>query len=84
MPDALDIVLCSKLCRHNPADPKKPYPMGRHIPILGFHMTSIKFKLKKLSILPRFYFHDALEQLKTKFHTNFRSKRVLGFVIEYA
>ena len=21
MPDALDIVLCSKLCRHNPADP---------------------------------------------------------------
>ena len=43
---------------------------------LGFHM--------KLSILPRFYFHDALEQLKTNFHTNFRFKRILGFVIEYA
>ena len=38
----------------------------------------------KLSILPRFYFHDVLEQLKTNFHTNFRFKRVLGFVIEYA
>ena len=39
---------------------------------------------KKLSILPRFYFHDALEQLKTNFHTKFRFKGVLGFVIEYA
>ena len=47
-------------------------------------MTSLKFKLKKLSILPRFYFHDALEQLKTNFHTNFYFKRVLGFVIEDA
>ena len=43
-----------------------------------------KMQTKKLSILPRFYFHDALEQLKTNFHTNFRFKRVLGFVIEYA
>ena len=43
-----------------------------------------KIQTKKLSILPRFYFHDALEQLKTKFHTNFRFKRVLGFVIEDA
>ena len=51
--------------------------------IVGF-LTSPKFKLKKLSILPRFYFHDALEQLNTNFHTNFRFKRVLGFVIEYA
>ena len=49
-------------------------------------MTSLKFKLKKLSILPRFYFHDALEprELKTNFQTNFRFKRVLGFVIEYS
>ena len=47
-------------------------------------MTSLKFKLKKLSILPKFYFHDELEQLKTNFNTNFRFKRVLGFVIEYA
>ena len=52
--------------------------------IVGFHMTSLKFKLKKLSILAKFYFHDALEQLKTNFHTNFRFKGVLGFVIEYA
>ena len=43
-----------------------------------------KIQTKKLSILPRFYFHDALEQLKTNLHTNFRFKRVLGFVIEYA
>jgi len=43
-----------------------------------------KIQTKKLSILPKFYFHDALEQLKTNFHTNFRFKRVLGFVIEYA
>ena len=27
--------------------------------IVGFPMTSLKFKLKKLWILPRFYFHDA-------------------------
>ena len=43
-----------------------------------------KIQTTKLSILPRFYFHDVLEQLKTNFHTNFRFKRVLGFVIEYA
>ena len=43
-----------------------------------------KIQTKKLLILPRFYFHDALEQLKTNFHTNFRFKRVLGFEIEYA
>ena len=45
---------------------------------------STKIQAKKLSILPRFCFHDALEQLKTNFHTNFRFKRVLGFVIEDA
>ena len=45
-----------------------------------------KIQTKKLSILPRFYFHDALEprELKTNFQTNFRFKRVLGFVIEYS
>ena len=42
-----------------------------------------KIQTKKLSILPRVFFHDALEQLKTNFHTNFRFKRVLGFAIEY-
>ena len=39
-----------------------------------------KIQTKKLLILPRFYFQDALEHLKT----NFRLKRVLGFVTEYA
>ena len=43
-----------------------------------------KIQTTKLSIPPRFYFHDVLEQLKTNFHTSFRFKRVLGFVIEYA
>ena len=43
-----------------------------------------KIQTTKLSILPRFYFHDVLEQLKTNFQTNFRSKKVLSFVIEYA
>ena len=43
-----------------------------------------KIQTKKLLILARFYFHDALEQLKTNFHTNFRFKGVLGFMIEYA
>ena len=43
-----------------------------------------KIQTKKLSILPIFYFHGTLEQLKTNFHTNFRFKRVIGFVIEYA
>ena len=51
--------------------------------IVGFHMTSLKFKLQTIDLL-RFYFHDVLEQLKTNFQTNFRFKRVLGFIIEYA
>ena len=51
--------------------------------IAGFHMIT-KIQTTKLSILLRFYFHGVLEQLKTNFQTNFRFKRVLGFVIEYA
>ena len=43
-----------------------------------------KIQTTKLSILPRFYFHYVLEQLKTNFHTNFLFKRILGFVIEYS
>ena len=43
-----------------------------------------KIQTKKLSILLGFYFHNALEQLKTNFHRNFHFKRFLGFVIEYA
>ena len=38
-----------------------------------------KIQIKKLSILPRFYFHDALEQLKTNFRTNFCFKRSSWF-----
>ena len=53
-------------------------------PYCWFSHDVTKIQTTKLSILPRFYFHDALEQLKTNFHTNFRFKRVLGFVIEYA
>ena len=51
---------------------------------LKFSHDVTKIQPTKLSILPRFYFHDVLQQLKTNFHTNFRFKRVLGFVIEYA
>ena len=56
----------------------------KSIPYCWFSHDVTKTQTKKMSILPRFYFHDALEQLKTNFHTNFRFKRVLGFVIEYA
>ena len=55
-----------------------------HVSIAGFHMKSLKIQTTKVSILPRFYFHDVLEQLKTNFHTKFRFKRFLNFVIEYA
>ena len=54
------------------------------LPYCWFSHDVTKIQTKKLSILPRSYFHDALEQLKTNFHTNFRFKRVLGFVIEDA
>ena len=49
-----------------------------------FSRDVTKIQTTKLSILLRFYFHGVLEQLKTNFQTNFRFKRVLGFVIEYA
>ena len=61
--------------------------LGITQPSLGNSLAAndvTKIQTTKLSILPRFYFHDVLEQLKTNFHTNFRFKRVLGFVIEYA
>ena len=54
------------------------------IPYCWFSRDVTKIQTKKLSILPSFYFHEALEQLKTNRHTNFRFKRILGFVIEYA
>ena len=43
-----------------------------------------KFQSSELLILPRFYFHDVLEQLKTNIQTNFHSDWVLGLVIDYA
>ena len=43
-----------------------------------------KIQTTKVSILLRFYFHGVLEQLNINFQTNFRFKRVLGFVIECA
>ena len=50
--------------------------------IVGFHMTSPKFKLKNYRSYRDFTFTVHSELLKTSFHTNFRFKRVLGFVIE--
>ena len=44
--------------------------------ILGFHMTSPKFKLL---LLLSFYFHVVLQHLKTFIQTNFQLKRVLHF-----
>ena len=41
----------------------------------GFSHDVTKIQTKKLSILPRFYFHDALEQLKTNFLTNVPFKK---------
>ena len=61
-------------------------PVVSKLPLLincWFSLDVTKIQTKKLSILRRFYFHDVSEQLKTNFHTNFRFKRVLGFVIEY-
>ena len=54
------------------------------LPNCWFSHDVTKIQTKKLSILPGFYFYDALEQLKANFHPSFRFKRVLGFVIEYA
>ena len=61
-----------------------PSPNPDPGPYCWFSHDVTKIHTTKLSILPRFYFHDVLEQLKNNFHTNFRFKRVLGFVIEYA
>ena len=52
--------------------------------LLVFVHGVTKIQTTKLSILHRFYFHDALEQLKTYVHTNFRLKRFLGFELEHA
>ena len=52
--------------------------------ISSFHMTSLKFRLHNYRSYWDFTFMMYLEQLKTNFHANFRVKRVLGFVTEYA
>ena len=59
-------------------------PFVVNIPNCWFSRGVTKIQTTKQSILPRFYFHDVLEQLKGNFHANSRYKRVLGFVIEYA
>ena len=48
------------------------------IPIVGFHMMSLKSNYKTIAPTES-YFHDVLEKLKTNFHTNFRFKRVFVF-----
>ena len=55
-----------------------------HLLYCWFSHDVTKSQTTKLSILLRFYFRDVVDQLKTYFHKNFRLKRVLGFVIEYA
>ena len=57
-----------------------PSPNPDPRPYCWFSHDVTKIHTTKLSILPRFYFHDVLEQLKNNFHTNFRFKRVLGFL----
>ena len=57
----------------------EPHRFVAWSPNSWFSHDVTKTQTKKLSILPRFHLHDALEQLKTNFHTNFRFKTVLGF-----
>ena len=59
------------------------YSFGIETMNCWFSHDVTKIQTVKLLIELIFYFHDVLEQLKTNFHTNFRFKRVLGFVIEY-
>ena len=79
--DTNSICLSSQLVFHRWRKGHKSWQINGYC---WFSHDATKKKKKKLSILPRFYFHDALEQLKTNFYTNFRFKKVLGFVIEYA
>ena len=67
-----------------PVDVRRSEKSLLKLPIGWFSHDVTKIQTTKLSILLRFYFHDELEQLKTNVHTNFRLKRVLGFVLQYA
>ena len=51
MPDAPDIVLCSKLCRHNPTDPNPEYKTTNDIKNMAESVEAFEFKetLKDLS-----------------------------------
>ena len=65
---------------------RKVFGSGQSDASSGTSMTTycVVNSNSKLSILLRCYFHGVLEQLKTNFQTNFRFKKVLDFVIEYA
>ena len=79
--DTNSICLSSQLVFHRWRKGHKSWQINGYC---WFSHDAIKIQTNKLSILPRFYFHDALEELKTNFYANFRFKKVLGFVIEYA
>ena len=49
-----------------------------------FSHDVVKFQTSEPLILPRFYFHDVLEQLKDNIQTNFHSEWVLELAIDYA
>ena len=69
-----------------PRSKKRKENLSSYVYVLycWFSHDVTKIQTTILSILLRFYFHGVLEQLKTNFQTNFRFKRFLGFVIEYA
>ena len=48
--------------------------MSINLEYCWFSHDVTKIQTIKLSIVPRFYFHDVLEQLKTNVDTNFASK----------
>ena len=79
----LSLVWAPGFGRHSPSGSPAEAKEEKCLGNCWFSHDVTKIQTKKLSILLTFYFHDALGQLKTNFHTNFRFKGVLGFVIEY-
>ena len=47
MPDATDIVLCSKLCRHNPTDPNPDYKTTNEIKNMAKSAEAFEFSFKE-------------------------------------
>ena len=81
---ALHLIILPRTSTCNRSD-KQTWPLfHRAKSNRWFSHNVTKIQTKILSILPRFCFYDVLEQLTTNFHTHFRFKRVLGFVIAYA